>query len=169
MKVCYRCHIEKSNESFTKDKCNKSGLGSYCKQCRQLRRREYRAANKELLKKASVVDYLKNRDRYIKRASERQRSKRLEVNAYRRRRYFELRKKTGFVEYQKEQNKKQWQNNPNCKKSVRRRNIENVVGLRAPYVKHRLKVDGFPSEFINEQLVAIKRLQLQTKRELKKY
>jgi hypothetical protein len=40
MKICYRCKLEKSFESYTKEKQKKDGFCSYCKDCLKIIRKE---------------------------------------------------------------------------------------------------------------------------------
>lgn len=65
MKTCSKCKVEKSIESFDKNKSNRLGLHSQCKQCRKINRQEnaekiylsnkaYKEANKE-----SIAEYMK--------------------------------------------------------------------------------------------------------------
>lgn len=45
MKICYRCKENKDVSEYHKNKFNKSGLGSYCRNCKKLIRREERKRN----------------------------------------------------------------------------------------------------------------------------
>lgn len=47
MKKCCRCHSEKEESEFPKQKNRKDGLSSYCKQCNKLRVREWENKNYE--------------------------------------------------------------------------------------------------------------------------
>lgn len=65
MKICSRCHIEKPCSDFIKCTHNKSGIGSWCKECaREYSKepsRKWYAANKERASKSSKAYQAKNK------------------------------------------------------------------------------------------------------------
>lgn len=69
-KVCYKCKVEKGLGEFYRDGKACDGLGSYCKQCNNARKDEWRANNPEKAKenrrtyRAEITDTLA--DPYIK-------------------------------------------------------------------------------------------------------
>jgi hypothetical protein len=50
MKICYKCQIEKDENEFNKDKNQKDGLRSSCKECRKEDDKKYRQTHKEQAK-----------------------------------------------------------------------------------------------------------------------
>ena len=60
-KVCTECGVEKSYNEFGKHAGRKDGKQSYCKSCDAVRKRKYRANNKEKIK-----EYLKSNSKRIK-------------------------------------------------------------------------------------------------------
>jgi 5-methylcytosine-specific restriction endonuclease McrA len=71
-KICRKCNIEKTNESFYKTSKNRDGLSSWCKPCQQEYNKKYDKPeyhkqwienNKEKNKKIHEEYYLKNKDK----------------------------------------------------------------------------------------------------------
>lgn len=62
MKKCSKCGIEKSLEFFTKDKSNRTGLRSECKDCRREYNKRYYQNNIENFQKHNSQYYQENRD-----------------------------------------------------------------------------------------------------------
>ena len=62
MKQCKDCKIEKTYMDFYKDKKNKDGFGSYCKDCSNIRISIYKENNRERLKKLRNKYYLENKE-----------------------------------------------------------------------------------------------------------
>ena len=50
IKKCPKCEEEKSIDNFSKDRRSKSGLTYFCKECNNKKAKEYRKANKEVIK-----------------------------------------------------------------------------------------------------------------------
>lgn len=66
-KVCSRCKIKKSINSFYKNKRYKDGLYCYCKKCEINRRTKYDKNNKEKIKQYRKTYWNKNKDiRWVK-------------------------------------------------------------------------------------------------------
>jgi hypothetical protein len=50
MKRCPTCGVEKPRDEFSKNRCQRDGLGSYCKPCSNARNREWKEKNQELIR-----------------------------------------------------------------------------------------------------------------------
>lgn len=58
VKVCSMCKIEKSFDEFGKNYDRSSGIQSACKECKKIKRREYKKRNREIINK-NQVEYKK--------------------------------------------------------------------------------------------------------------
>lgn len=81
MKTCSSCNLEKSFDSFNRDKYKKSGYSSQCKHCREKYKevnkeakaqyfKEYYAKNKDERSAYRKAYYLKNKERELAKAKE---------------------------------------------------------------------------------------------------
>lgn len=66
-KTCGHCKKDKSINNFYKNKQQKSGYDSWCKDCNTEKRIKYRESNKDLIKQKRHEKYLKNKDHEIAR------------------------------------------------------------------------------------------------------
>ena len=62
MKVCSRCHIEKSISKFYKNKATIDGYQYSCKECEKEYSREYQKKNKDVVRKKQQKYWNKNRE-----------------------------------------------------------------------------------------------------------
>ena len=137
-KVCPKCKIEKLVEEFNKNKINKSGLNSWCKNCNTEYSRQYHINNLEKENKRRRQRYINNPEKDIKRSSQWRINHLEEAKKYDRQRYI------NNPEKEKERTR-QWQiNNPvkcNSRNSKRRAKIRNstteYVDLLQLYKNHK--------------------------------
>ncbi len=61
MKTCYRCHLEKPVEEFSKNSKRSDGLSAQCKACHKIMRKAHYEANKQ-----STVDKVSDRKRELR-------------------------------------------------------------------------------------------------------
>lgn len=61
MKICTKCHEEKSLSEFTKDKTKRDGLYSSCKKCRHVEGAQYYLKNKPRFKNNNHQYYLSHK------------------------------------------------------------------------------------------------------------
>lgn len=66
-KICRKCLIEKTTNSFGKTKQNKDGLKSYCKECIRIDSKEYVKRNPEKRKKTLEMYYENNKEKELER------------------------------------------------------------------------------------------------------
>jgi hypothetical protein len=144
MKTCKKCLLEKNETCFNKNKNNKDGLTTYCRDCELLRTREYRNKNREkvnesakLYRKNNPKKYKESVEKYLKNnphMSSKERMKKYMEDSEIKKRYREKRKehyKTNVDKY-RERRKEYYKNN---KEKERSKNDE--------WRKNKLKTDGF--------------------------
>lgn len=80
MKICTKCKLEKTLESFTKASGQGSGYRPSCKECDSAKHREWRERNKDLLKQKNREYYLNNRGHIIAKSIQYQKDNKDRVN-----------------------------------------------------------------------------------------
>lgn len=68
MKICKKCNNEKELSLFSKDKANKDGYTTYCKECLKLKSKKYQDENKEKVKDRRKEFYNENKDIILEKA-----------------------------------------------------------------------------------------------------
>jgi hypothetical protein len=63
MKVCIKCQFNKEESQFSKNKRNKDGIDSMCKQCTSIKNKTLYLKNKESVNKRRKDYYQKNKDK----------------------------------------------------------------------------------------------------------
>ena len=148
-KVCSKCKVEKDLGEFPKDKTKRDGLHNMCKECRHLLHAKWRADNPEKMRgywaKARANNPEKGRAQWIKWCAENPEK----IRGYRAKNPEKV--KASRTKWRAE--------NPEKVKACR---AKCVLNLEDPYVRGLLKLPNPPQE-----LIELKRLQLQLIREIK--
>lgn len=69
-KTCNKCKIEKSLNSYHKDKHKKDGLYGFCKNCTKKKVNDYRISNVKLIKEKKKIHREENQEQYNKKRRE---------------------------------------------------------------------------------------------------
>ena len=82
MKKCSKCKVEKELNNFTKQKKNKDGLKSVCKDCTKEYAREYYKSNIESLKQCKKEYYQANREQRKEQRKEYYKANKQQIKEY---------------------------------------------------------------------------------------
>lgn len=89
LKICSTCHLEYDISFFPKVKINKDGRAYSCKKCKAKVDKEYNERNKDKIKETRHKNYLKNKQKIIKKCEEWKQKNLLKVKLYKKQHYLD--------------------------------------------------------------------------------